>query len=75
MGAFYVGEQLLRIMPDITDCIPPPPPVLLPSVPVRLHGGTRLSGIVQVLHDGVWGVVCDDKFTIEAAKVVCQQLG
>ena len=72
MGAFYVGEQLLRIMPDITDCIPW---VLLPSVPVRLHGGTWLSGIVQVFHNGVWGAVCDDKFTIEAAKVVCQQLG
>ena len=39
---------------------------------VRLVGGTSpYEGRLEVLHDGVWGTVCDNGFTVDAAKVAC----
>jgi len=43
--------------------------------PVRLVGGSSSRGRLEVLHDGIWGTVCEDFFTAAAANVVCNMLG
>jgi hypothetical protein len=49
-----------------------------PQTPMRLvDKGVPWSykGRLELYHDGQWGSVCADDFTINAAKVVCSQLG
>lgn len=48
-----------------------------PVIQLRLAGDKKKSheGRVEVLYNGVWGTVCDDDFSISAARVVCQELG
>ena len=43
--------------------------------PVRLVGGSSSRGRLEVLHNGVWGTVCGDHFTIAEARVICKMLG
>ena len=42
---------------------------------LRLVGGGYGAGWLEVLHNGSWGLVCDDGWTDAAARVVCRVLG
>ncbi|NXH94949.1 MARCO protein, partial [Pachycephala philippinensis] len=41
---------------------------------VRIVGGQR-RGRVEIFHQGSWGTICDDSWTLREAGVVCRMLG
>ena len=42
---------------------------------VRLVGFSSSRGRLEVLHNGIWGTVCDDYFTVTEVRVVCKMMG
>lgn len=43
---------------------------------VRLAGGQSIhEGRLEILYNGTWGTVCDDRFNHTDARVVCYMLG
>ncbi|XP_031433543.1 lysyl oxidase homolog 2A [Clupea harengus] len=53
------------------------PTTAAPKIQLRLAGDKRkhYEGRVELFYGGEWGTVCDDDFSINAAHVVCRELG
>lgn len=57
-------------------CPLPCPDPTAPQLRIRLKGGAKAGeGRVEVLKSNEWGTVCDDRWNLLSASVVCRELG
>uniref|UniRef100_A0A8D0L3Z5 Lysyl oxidase homolog n=1 Tax=Sphenodon punctatus TaxID=8508 RepID=A0A8D0L3Z5_SPHPU len=61
-------------MPAVVSCVPGP--LFATGNRIRLKGGAKPGeGRVEVLRKNEWGTVCDDRWSLLTASVVCRELG
>nr|XP_005008656.2 macrophage scavenger receptor types I and II isoform X1 [Cavia porcellus] len=47
----------------------------LPNVVRLVNGKVPHEGRVEIFHEGIWGTICDDRWEIRVATVICRSLG
>ncbi|XP_050982714.1 lysyl oxidase homolog 3B isoform X4 [Labeo rohita] len=71
-------------MPAVVSCVPGPlyaqsaamKKKLKTASTIRLKGGAKFGeGRVEVLKGNEWGTICDDRWNLLSASVVCRELG
>ncbi|XP_073775483.1 lysyl oxidase homolog 3B isoform X16 [Danio rerio] len=71
-------------MPAVVSCVPGPLYTQSPTMKkklkmpptTRLKGGAKYGeGRVEVLKGSEWGTVCDDRWNLVSASVVCREMG